>query len=172
MHLSLNDKALTPRVREDSSNLSRCTMKLVYAREPVTSSIFLAGPTPRDAGVASWRPEAIKLLEKHEFDGTVFIPEDRSGEAKFNYDDQVYWEWLALETSSAILFWVPRNMENMPAMTTNVEFGMYAMRGRCALGYPKDAPKMPYLRALAERFGVPIFNDLEKLVIEAINIAG
>src|SRR5260221_448117 len=39
---------------------------VVYAHEepPVEwdASVFLAGPTPRDPGVASWRPEAISML--------------------------------------------------------------------------------------------------------------
>jgi hypothetical protein len=146
-------------------------MNLIYARENIPASIFLAGPTPRDPSVKSWRPEAIALLRKHLFDGTVFVPEDRSMNPKFNYDDQVEWEWQGLETATAILFWVPRDMADMPALTTNVEFGLYSMRGRCVLGYPSGAPKMKYLHALAQRFGISIFHDLERTVIEAINIA-
>ena len=147
-------------------------MKLIYAREPISPSIFLARPTPRDSSVKSWRPEAINLLENHKFNGTVYVPEDRDGSPQFSYDHQIYWEWLALETSSAILFWVPREISNMPAFTTNVEFGLYAIRGRCVLGYPNGAPKMSYLHALAERYSIPIFHDLEKTAIEAINLAG
>ena len=49
-------------------------MNIAYARTPLPKSIFLAGPTPRDAETKSWRPETIKLLTG--FDGTIFVPED------------------------------------------------------------------------------------------------
>lgn len=37
-------------------------------------SIFLAGPTPRERGVVSWRPEAINLLQQFGYNGAVFVP--------------------------------------------------------------------------------------------------
>jgi hypothetical protein len=43
-------------------------MKLIYSDQPLPNlkepAIFLAGPTPRSLNVASWRPEAIKILEQ------------------------------------------------------------------------------------------------------------
>jgi hypothetical protein len=69
-------------------------MQVVYSREPfpnqVTKSIFLAGPTPRAAGVQSWRQEALVTLKALGYDGHVFVPEDRGGKARFDYDDQVH----------------------------------------------------------------------------------
>lgn len=136
-------------------------MKTVYAREPLPQSIFLAGPTPRkNTTTPSWRPEALQIIEKYGFDGTVFIPENREGVCGFEYDAQVHWEWEALNQATIILFWVPRDIEQMPAFTTNVEFGMYAHSRKIILGYPKDAPKMSYLDALATRYGVPVFHTL------------
>ena len=38
-------------------------MEVVYARTPLRKSLFLAGPTPRDADTPSWRPLALELLE-------------------------------------------------------------------------------------------------------------
>ena len=52
-------------------------MNVVYADQPVDfshPSIFLAGPTPRTSGVASWRPEALDLLREVGFGGTVLVP--------------------------------------------------------------------------------------------------
>lgn len=146
-------------------------MNVIYAREAITPTIFLAGPTPRDAVTKSWRPEALQLLEKYKFIGNVYVPENRIFTDGYDYDQQVAWEWMALETSTAIIFWVPREMECMPAMTTNVEFGHYVKDGRVVLGYPGDAPRMKYLHALGERYSVPIFHDLEATVMMAINIA-
>jgi hypothetical protein len=139
-------------------------VKVIYAREQLENSIFLAGPTPREEGVPSWRPRALELLEKINFNGKVFVPEDRNGKAKFDYDDQIHWEWKALEAATIILFWIPREIETMPAFTTNVEFGLYAASGKILLGYPPEAQKMRYLGELAKRYNVPTYSKLEDLV--------
>src|SRR5574343_550291 len=136
-------------------------MKVVYAREPIESSIFLVGPTPRSPEVQSWRPEALALLEKHEYDGTVYVPEDRHGARQFDYDDQVQWEWTALNKATVILCWVPRDLKTMPAMTTNVEFGFYVASGKLLFGAPPEAQKVGYLKELSRRFNVPIHSNLE-----------
>lgn len=135
-------------------------MRIIYAAEGlplsrtlrVPNSIFLAGPTPRSGDVASWRPEALGLLEKQGFEGALFVPEARGGGWHGNYSEQVHWEWEALARASCTLFWVPRELETMPGFTTNVEFGfMVALRAsRIVLGAPnRDMPKMRYLMALA-----------------------
>ena len=143
-------------------------MKIIYAREPIQSSIFLAGPTPRDAETKSWRPEALKILENLNYDGTVFVPEDRNQNRSFEYDHQVHWEWNALGTSTVIVFWVPRELKKMPAFITNVEFGLYISTGKVLLGAPPNAAKMGYLKTLAERFNVPVYNTLEDLLVQAV----
>ncbi len=38
-------------------------------------SIFLAGPTPRNKEVKSWRGEALEILQRLGFDGVVYVPE-------------------------------------------------------------------------------------------------
>ncbi len=53
-------------------------MNIIYSGDPPVfeaPSLFLAGPTPRRAEVLSWRPEAIQILGKGRFSGTVLIPE-------------------------------------------------------------------------------------------------
>lgn len=76
-------------------------MNIIYAREAlpkyVVKSIFLAGPSPRDKNAISWRLEALKILSDLGFDGHVFVPEDRSGEFKGDYTDQIEWESNALK---------------------------------------------------------------------------
>lgn len=46
---------------------------IVYALESfpdsLESTVFLAGPTPRENGTASWRPKAIKYLRDAECRG-------------------------------------------------------------------------------------------------------
>ena len=90
-----------------------------------TKSIFLAGPTPRDKEITSWRNEACKILEKLNFDGLVYIPEYSSWKPKADYVDQAMWERKALTNASIIVFWIPRKLPEMPAFTTNVEFGYW-----------------------------------------------
>ena len=146
-------------------------MQILYARQSLPKSIFLAGPTPRDSETKSWRPEALEILKALNFDGTVFIPEDDSWAYKDNYDDQVEWELQALHSASVIAFWVPRELNLMPAFTTNVEFGMLAHRQNVVLGYPKNAPKMKYLETIANLYYVPTCHSLQETMIYAVGMA-
>jgi hypothetical protein len=104
-----------------------------------------------------------------DFPGTVFVPESPDGELdpRF-YEDQLAWEWDALEIATLIVFWVPRNLTTLPAFTTNIEFGMYWNSGKILAGAPNDAPKNEYLRALARRGNVPWFNNLHGLLAQAV----
>jgi len=84
-------------------------MNIRFADQPLEigqPSIFLAGPTPRSPDVSSWRPQALGLLEELGFTGTVLVPERRDWSVKFNYLDQVEWEYAGLESCSVIAFWV------------------------------------------------------------------
>lgn len=143
-------------------------MKTVYALEPVTKSIFLAGPTPRDKETPSWRPYARDLILAHGFNGVVYIPERREYTENWEHDQQVMWEWEGLEASTVILFWVPRELEKMPAFTTNIEFGMYANSSKIVMGFPTGTPKMKYFETMALRYQIPIFNTLEDLTSFAV----
>lgn len=123
-------------------------MHISYARTPLPKSIFLAGPTPRSEDVPSWRPEALRLLEKHKFNGTVYVPEDSQASWAFNYDNQIEWELEALHASTVILFWIPREA-CMPGFTTNVEFGHFITQRNVVVGWPPTATKTKYLEGLA-----------------------
>lgn len=145
-------------------------MNIIYAQQPLEKSIFLAGPTPRKSTTTpSWRPEALRILnEQLEFKGTVFVPESEGWEDGFDYDGQINWEWEALNQATVIVFWIPRDLKHMPAFTTNVEFGMSVHSSKVVLGYPTDAPKMNYLRALAKRFNITVSHTLEQTLATAV----
>jgi ADP-ribose pyrophosphatase YjhB (NUDIX family) len=151
-------------------------MEIIYAKEPfptaVKRTLFLAGPTPRSAEVASWRPEALRLLAARGFDGTVFIPEDRGGGVRGDYLDQIDWELEGLQRADCVLFWVPRELETMPAFTTNVEYGLWARSGKVVLGAPPGAPKLRYLRALSTRAAIPQHEQLDATVDAALAFLG
>lgn len=147
-------------------------MQIVYAKQapPVTwtHSVFLAGPTPREAEVASWRPRALEILEDLGYDGVVFVPEPETGDWRGSYDDQAEWEIRWLDRVDRIVFWVPRDLKTLPAMTTNVEFGRYVSSGRAVLGHPDGAEKMRYLDWLAAKEDVSVHDTLLATLKEAV----
>ena len=157
-------------------------MQIVYTGEEmpekVTKSIFLAGPTPRNKEeVESWRPDALRILEDKGFDGVVFVPEDRDGKFKRDYDDQVEWEEKYLNVADCIVFWVPRDLSNdstgfpkMAAFTTNVEWGAWASSGKVVFGAPEDAEKITYLKYYADKYNVPISDSLIDTLDSAIEM--
>jgi hypothetical protein len=155
-------------------------LALVYAGQPLpppgTASVFLAGPTPRSADVASWRPAAIREVAA-QWPGpatlSVFIPEPLDGQRWAYYDNQMAWETDARAMASAILFWIPRDLRTLPGFTTNVEFGLDVTTGRAVLGCPPDCPnpeRNRYLIWLARRHGVPVTETLDGTVAAALAI--
>ena len=148
----------------------------------LTANIFLAGPTPREEHVASWRPEAINILRDLGYKGNIVIPEPRNGKWTLNYDSQVDWELQSIFNSGNILFWIPRNMETMPGMTTNVEFGyVVGLKNMCedpgfyqiSAGFPENTPHTRYLSGLLRYHSYePASSSLEetcKKMIKCIN---
>ena len=136
-------------------------------------SIFLAGPTPRKEEIVSWRKEAIKILKENNFDGIVYVPEYSSMKPRGDYEDQVMWEREGLMNSSVIVFWIPRNLPDMPAFTTNVEFGYYIHTGKILYGRPNESIKNRYLDWLYELdYKKKPYNNLEELLKEAIKKVG
>ena len=149
-------------------------MTINYSDQKVINgekSIFLAGPTPRSDKIKSWRIEACKILEDNNFDGIVYVPE-YSNNTKFDFMDQVEWEREALLNASTIVFWVPRELRDMPAFTTNVEFGYYIHTGKILYGRPDNSEKNKYLDWLYEiDTNMKPINNLEELLKESINKA-
>ena len=136
--------------------------------------IFLVGPTPRSPSVPSWRPEALEILISLGFKGTVFVPEVFEMVSQ-TYIDQIDWEDAALTLCSqrgCVAAWVPRELETMPAFTTNVEFGLYLNCGRFVYGRPDGAPKTAYLdRMYEKRVGGTPHSSLRSLLEHAIKRA-
>lgn len=133
-------------------------MKIIYSLEPVRYDankdlLFLVGPTPRSKDVPSWRPEAIDILTRQGYDGTVFVPESKDGKIAWTLHEQIEWEWEALAScvlEGSIAAWVPRELDKMPAFTTNVEFGRYVHKDYFFYGRPPGAPNTGYLDYMYE----------------------
>ena len=135
-------------------------------------SIFLAGPTPRGDNIKSWRADACRMLEKLEFDGVVYVPEYSTGKIKGDYVDQAQWERDALSNASVIAFWIPRELPDMPAFTTNVEFGYWIHTGKILYGRPDEARKIKYLDWLYKTdTNKEPSHSLEELLIDSVELA-
>ena len=135
-------------------------------------SIFLAGPTPRSPEVKSWRPQALKFLEQLGFDGLVYVPEHKT-KVKYDYTDQVNWERSGLDNANLIVFWVPREINTMPAFTTNVEFGFFLAKtpNKVLYGRPDNAEKMRYLDWLYQKETEKLpFHTLEDTLKSAVDL--
>ena len=146
---------------ETSKDSEAKEMEVIYAQEKLKfsgDSIFLAGPTPRSEDVKSWRPDFIEKLKESGFKGKVLLPEMRNPndwkkENGFAYAKQIEWEEQAMEKASTIIFWIPREMQTMPALTTNIEFGYWFAKepSKLIVGVPVDAEKCDYIRYKAEQ---------------------
>lgn len=152
-------------------------MRTVYSGEPFpdswTKSLFLAGPTPRSSEVRSWRPGALRILQGCGYDGVVFVPENRDGsQPAGSYEDYADWEHKGLNVADCIIFWIPRDLKNLPGFTTNVEFGLFAKSGKIILGFPPGAEKVRYLAFTAEKFWIPRFSTLEETIAAAVKFVG
>lgn len=137
--------------------------------DEIKHSIFLVGPTPRNSETKSWRPKAISILESLNYKGTIFIPEYSNWKQKVDYNNQVNWEWEALHKSNLIVAWVDRSMPDMPAFTTNVEFGFWIRDIKFFYGRPNTAVKCDYLDWMYRKIkNKDPHNDLQLLLEEAL----
>lgn len=139
------------------------------------AAVFLAGPTPRSADVASWRPAAVELLRSRwrasgEGRLVVFVPESPDGGFDGTWDAQVEWEDACLNASDVIAFWIPRDLRTLPGLTTNVEWGRWESSGKVVLGAPPDAPATRYLRHYAVKYGAPTADSLEGTMDAALDL--
>lgn len=151
-------------------------MTVVYALQEfpkeTTKSIFLAGPTPRTQNVQSWRQEALNLLKANGYDGIVIVPEPEDSNFKREYTKQIDWETEGLNRADCILFWIPRNMKDMPALTTNIEWGKYQRSEKIVMGFPMDSEHNSYIKYECDSLGIQVNSTLEETAKYAIDFIG
>lgn len=158
-------------------------MQIVFSDQSlpksITKSIFLAGPSPRNNKVLDWRHEALKHLNALGYDGTVFIPIPSSlfyngeNDLSWNYDNQIQWECLCRQVADVILFWIPRDLNNLPGFTTNIEFGEDLASTKVRYGRPDSAEKCRYIDLRYEELrNNKVVNDLSKLISNIVSELG
>ncbi|MET3987574.1 nucleoside 2-deoxyribosyltransferase domain-containing protein [Streptomyces sp. PvR034] len=139
------------------------------------AAVYLCGPTPVDPAEPSWRPDAVAAL-RAAWAGTgrlvVFLPEPAPGGGYPPYAAQIAWEEEAMRRSDAILFWIPRDMERLPGLVSNIKWGAWSGSGRAVLGAPPQAERMAYLLHFAGALGVPVERTLGGAAAAALRVAG
>lgn len=137
------------------------------------SSIFLAGPCPRENYGEDWRFEAATILRRLGFKGNIISPtNDHYMEMRKNYglemlSQQTEWERRMMHTCSALVFWVPRS-EKWPAYTTNVEYGEWYKKEGVFFGYPEGAIKNEYLELKLQEQNKTAYHTLEDILKAAM----
>ena len=133
------------------------------------SSIFLAGPCPRENYNEDWRYEAAIILRNLGFKGNIISPtNDHYMDMRTEYGtdmlhQQTEWERYAMHMCSALVFWVPRS-EKWPAMTTNVEYGEWYKKEGVFFGYPEGAIKNEYLELKLQEQHKTAYHTLEDIL--------
>ena len=148
-------------------------MNIIYNLEETfdvtLNTIFLAGGTSRIDTTNSWRKQALSILAKNNFNGNVIVPEPRDNNLlsdTFDKQAQIKWERKYLSIANIILFWIPRDIVELPCLTTNIEFGEWFKTDKCVLGFPNDAERMDYIKFLWNEYypNETIFNSLEEQI--------
>jgi len=148
-------------------------MKILYTLEQneAKNSIFLAGPTYRNPNRISWRKEAVKLLKAQKYKGIVCYPEweNKTQPINWSYKQQIDWESKYLSKAKVILFWIPRNMKDLPGLTTNIEFGEWMKSGKIVVGAPTDAEHIKYIYEKCLQHKIPWATTLKDCVNNALD---
>jgi nucleoside 2-deoxyribosyltransferase len=149
-------------------------MNIIYSNQiynKQSKSIFLAGPSPRNEQIVSWRKEAIKYFEKYHFEGTLFVPEKEFNSIQEEGNvNNMSWDQKALGDADLILFWIPREIPNLLGLTTNVEFGYFLNKKPIIYGRPDISVRNEYIDWIYEcELNVKPINDLDLLVKKSID---
>ncbi|MCM1532708.1 MAG: hypothetical protein NC114_10625 [Ruminococcus flavefaciens] len=157
-----------------------------------SATVFLAGPTDRHLWHTLWRSEFLSLVSKRpSFSQVMFVLPEFFHESELypsfpsnvphRYESvigkriptlfpksRIYaWERDNLSSSTAIVFWVDRSLEeNRLALTTNIEFGNYHS-DKCVCGAPSSSDRNDYLIYIWEQEQHRIWHtDMESLISE------
>lgn len=139
------------------------------------TTIFLAGPTE-----VSWREDFIALLEQHLQDApisptlsgiTMYDPfqPDWDGTWKEDYaldprfKAQTDWELDRQESADLVVVFFD---ERSKAPVSLLEFGLCARSGRAVAGCQKGFWRRGHVQGVCQRYGVPLADDLEALVVK------
>ena len=132
-----------------------------------SNSIFLAGPTLKNS--QSWRLEAIKILERLNFDGIVYVPEFKNPNDKKICFDEYSWDKLGIMMSSVVVLWMPDFSLDMLKFVSLHEMKNWFNTGKVVYGRPENSKKTRYLDMIYElNYHETPSKTLEELLIKGI----
>lgn len=138
------------------------------------ASVFLAGSTPRQSYVLSWRPEFVAELAA-QWDGrgklAVFVPEPAPGASWPDYPDQRRDELFWGDRVDVVAFWMPFGPA-MKGLTTRDEWGRWKDSLRVVAGAPPEAENVRYQRDYALDHGIPFSDSISDTVSSIITMIG
>lgn len=152
-------------------------MRVIHANKELNSlddlnfGIFLAGPCTRtndELSKTDWREDFISKLESKGYNGDVIDPTNEE------YDEndpdyltkQTLWEHENMFISSVVVFWLDRHFPNIPALTSNIEFGLFAFNRnkRIIVGCPEGADKNTYIEVLCNSYDIPCYKTMDEII--------
>lgn len=138
-------------------------------------TVYLAGPCARTKEQTRWQEQAIEILNKYATDIVIVDPtnlETNDTLEGFDWNKENEWEHETMWRADKIIFWVPRDLKEMPGWTTNIEFGYWigSFPQKVFYGRPKDAPKTEYLDWLFKKQKPKenIYDSLEELILAVL----
>ena len=123
--------------------------------------VFLAGSID-NRYFGNWRKETVKKLETK---ANVFDPtnmkHDRLNDAEMK--SHIIWELDALAIADKILL---NFLPDSKSPISLVELGLYVASNKLIVVCPKEFYKSRYVFALCEKYNTPIFENLNKALVE------
>ena len=104
-------------------------------------------------------------MEKYGFENDVISPEWENNMRPDNwtYEYQVDWEVKRIRICERILFWIPRDMEKLPCLTTNIEFGT-VIGSKKKLWVGGNNVHNNYIKTRLEMSGRKFYDNLEEMI--------
>ncbi|KKN27196.1 hypothetical protein LCGC14_0867160 [marine sediment metagenome] len=139
--------------------------KVITAVEPLELqefSIFLAGAIDMGNAV-DWQSYVIDELS--EYDDLVIVNPRRPNFTADTLDEQIHWELKALEDVDLVFMWFPKSAK---APISFLETGLYLKSNKIVIGAEDEFYRQRNLEITSERYGTPLFNNLNVMIIETL----
>jgi hypothetical protein len=136
------------------------------------TTVFLAGSI--EMGVAEdWQTTVENYFEYYKIDVAVLNPRRDAWDSSWSQDSlspqfyqQVNWELNALEKSDLIIMYFSPDTKSPISL---LEFGKFAESGKMLVCCPTGFWKKGNVDIVCERYGIPLYEDLNKLLDDIKN---
>jgi len=149
------------------------------AKRPECLSIFLAGPSEREAELMknNWRHEAIDVIKKlaktdipaadNILIYTPLNPNFKPSDPEYHFK-QTFWETEALNCCDKIVFWIPRR-KDLPGATTNIEIGQWMNDDKTYIGLPPEGIGNTYIKDRLKIYQKDYYEDMQTMFFDVLD---